>query len=287
MDLRLKKAIAGILLALLFLVVFAVTGGKKKTNQPIVNQPMNEEAEISQSERNVSLITVFDNYQADPRLESGWGFSCLVRVNGRSLLFDTGADGVTLLSNMEKLAVDPSEIEAIFLSHIHGDHVGGLNEFLQENGKVKVYIPASFPDSMRQAIQSYGASFVDISGSTKIEDGIYSTGELGVLIKEQSMIVDHVKGLIIITGCAHPGIVEIVKKAKSMFPERQVLLVLGGFHLTNTSDAKLYKIIDDFKKLGVKQVAPCHCSGDRCRSLFQQAFEENFIENGVGKIIEI
>lgn len=79
----------------------------------------------------------------------------------------------------------------------------------------------------------------------------------------------------------------ILKKAKEMFPDENVYLVLGGFHLFGASDSELKTIIDDFKKLGVQGVAPCHCSGDKCRGLFKKEYKENFIENGVGKIIKI
>ena len=140
---------------------------------------------------------------------------------------------------------------------------------------------------MREKIKSYGAKYIDVLNPTKISKEVYSTGELGILIKEQSLIINTNKGLVVITGCAHPGIVNIVKKAKEIFPGEQVYLVMGGFHLSGTSDFELKNIIKDFKKLEVQKAAPCHCSGDRCRELFKEKYQDNFIENGVGKIINI
>lgn len=137
---------------------------------------------------------------------------------------------------------------------------------------MKVYIPTSFPDSIREEIKSYNAEYKDIKETEEISNEVYSTGELGTWIKEQSLVIDSEKGLVVITGCAHPGITKIVEKAKDMFSQKQVYLVLGGFHLSGSSDSVLKEIISDFKRLGVQKVAPCHCSGDRCRELFREEY---------------
>ena len=94
------------------------------------------------------------------------------------------------------------------------------------------------------------------------------------------------KGLVVITGCAHPGIAEIVLKAKQQFKE-DIYLVLGGFHLGNASTHEANEIIKEFNRIGVKYVAPCHCTGEQTISIFRNAFGENFIPVGVGKVIEI
>ncbi len=82
--------------------------------------------------KNVTLITIYDNYQYNPKLKTGWGFSCLVKVNGKNILFDTGGNDSILLGNMEKMNIDPNQIDIVVLSHIHGDHTGGLTEFLEK-----------------------------------------------------------------------------------------------------------------------------------------------------------
>ncbi|GAH99779.1 unnamed protein product [marine sediment metagenome] len=275
---------------IILLVISGVLTFSKRDRELTSQKMVEKETKISQfetSKEEVTLITVYDNYQHDLRLKTGWGFSCLVKINNESILFDTGADSPTLLSNMEKVDVDPTQIDKIVLSHIHGDHVGGLEGFLKRNGNVTVYIPASFPDSMRREIESYRAEYKDIKETEQISENIYSTGELGVWVKEQSLIVNTNKGLVVITGCAHPGIVNIIKKTKEIFPKEEIYLVIGGFHLAGFSDSELKNIINDFKKLGVQIAAPCHCSGDRTRELFKEEYGENFIENGVGKIINI
>jgi len=235
---------------------------------------------------NTTITIVYDNYDFDDRLKTGFGFSCLVETGDKTILFDSGGDSETLLNNMEKLEIDLKEIDMIVLSHIHGDHTGGLTGILKLNSDVTVYIPKSFPDSFKDDIKSYGATFVEVSDPIKIFDGVYTTGELGTLIKEQSLIIKTERGLVVITGCAHPGIVNIVRKAKQITKE-DVYLVTGGFHLSSASDADLKQIVNAFRELGVKKPGPCHCSGGRCRELFEEEYRDDFIKVGVGKRILI
>jgi 7,8-dihydropterin-6-yl-methyl-4-(beta-D-ribofuranosyl)aminobenzene 5'-phosphate synthase len=98
-------------------------------------------------------------------------------------------------------------------------------------------------------------------------------------------VLDKEKGLIVITGCAHPGIVDILKKAKQMLSDKEIYLVMGGFHLGGFSEVKLESVIEEFKRLGVKKVAPSHCSGELFRELAKQKYKKNFLEGGVGQVI--
>jgi len=235
---------------------------------------------------NITISIVYDNNEFNPELRTGWGFSCVVRLGNKNILFDTGADSPTLLSNMQKMKIKPEEIDMVVLSHIHGDHVGGLDGFLNGNNKVNVYLPSSFPASFKNKINSIGANVTEMSKSVKIMDNVYSTGELGTGIIEQSMIINTEKGLIVVTGCAHPGIVNIVRKAKELL-NKNIYLVFGGFHLGWAGKGEIENIIEDFRQLGVEKAGPCHCSGDRARELFKQEYKDDFVEIGVGKVIEI
>jgi len=211
----------------------------------------------------IIIVTLYDGYEYDSKLRTGFGFSCLVKIGGKSLLFDTGSESQTLLYNMQQLKIKPEEVEIVVLSHSHGDHTGGLRGFLNANGhKAKVYEPRVFKKP------------------TEIDTNVYSTGALGRFIKEQALAVKSLRGLIVITGCAHPGVVNIVKKAQEI--EKTIYIVLGGFHL---GDGRA--VIKEFKALGVKKVAPCHCTGDLAIGQFREEYKDNFIANGVGKIIEI
>lgn len=234
----------------------------------------------------ISIIDVFDNYSVNPDLATSWGFGCVIKTPTLNILFDTGGNSNILLSNLEKMFINPRDIEVVVISHIHGDHLGGLEGFLGINKNVKVYIPSSFSDSIRKGIKSYGSEYEDIKEARQITNGIYSTGEMGISIKEQSLIIHTNKGLVIVTGCAHPGVLNVIKKSKELL-NKEVYLVLGGFHLLGASESELKNIIEEFRKLGVQKVAPSHCSGDKCRKLFQDEYRDHFIEFGVGKIVTI
>ena len=229
---------------------------------------------------------VYDNNPYDPNLASEWGFSCFIRGKEKTILFDTGGNGKTLLSNMKKMKINPQEVDLIVLSHIHGDHTAGLEEFLKKNSQVKVYLPRSFPTGFKKEIKKVGAQYVEVEKPLEICNEVFSTGEMGNLIKEQSLIVKTEKGLVVITGCAHPGIVEIVRKAKELLKEK-VYLVMGGFHLLNTSKKGIEKVINEFQKLGVKKAAPCHCSGKLCQQIFEDKFKQDYIKLGVGAELEV
>lgn len=234
--------------------------------------------------KNLTITVVYDNYPYREGLRTSWGFACVVRGTEKTILFDTGGDASILLSNMEKLGIDPKDIDVIVLSHIHGDHVGGLHGFLESNPHVTVYLPKSFTKSFKDGVKAYGAEVVEVHEPTRICTAVYSTGELGTWIKEQSLVIRTDKGLVVITGCAHPGIVNIVTKARELLDDN-ILLVMGGFHLLDKSRAEIEKIINSFKQLGVQYVGACHCSGDTARRMFASEYKKRFINIGVGKAI--
>ncbi|GAG60652.1 unnamed protein product [marine sediment metagenome] len=234
--------------------------------------------------KDLSITVSYDNNPYKERLKTAWGFSCVIRGTEKTILFDTGGDGSILLTNMEELGINPKEVDLVVLSHIHGDHVGGLSSFLRKNPEVVVYLPKSFPKGFKDEVKGYGAKIVEVQEPLKICEGVYSTGELGTWIKEQSLIIHTEKGLIVITGCAHPGIVKIVDKAIDLVKD-DVLLVMGGFHLGGESRGEIENIVSSIRKLGVSYVGPCHCSGDTARQLFKEEYGENFINVGVGRVI--
>lgn len=231
-----------------------------------------------------TLTITFDNNPGVEGLQTGWGFSCLVRGAEKTVLFDTGADGRVLLANMDKLALDPQQVQVVILSHIDGDHVGGLERFLEANSEVTVYLPRSFPGNFKAQVRQTGAQVVEIHKPQEICPHLYTTGEMGTGILEQSLVIETQPGLIVMTGCAHPGIVNITKRAKQT-REQPVHLVLGGFHLSGTSSSRIESIISDLQALEVAKAAPCHCSGDLARQLFAEAFGDNYLSVGVGKTL--
>jgi 7,8-dihydropterin-6-yl-methyl-4-(beta-D-ribofuranosyl)aminobenzene 5'-phosphate synthase len=236
--------------------------------------------------KDITLTIVYDNNPYEKSLQTAWGFSCVIKGAEKTILFDTGGDGTMLLSNMGKLGIEPLEIDAIVLSHIHSDHTGGLMDFLRRNPDVVLYLPKSFPEGFKKEVRSQGATVVEISEPTGICRGVYSTGELGSYLQEQSLVVATDKGSIVITGCGHPGIVRIVEAAKEMIPG-SVGLILGGFHLQGETKQGIEKTISQLMTLKVTHVGPCHCSGTLARELFQRAWGQNYMNVGVGRAIHI
>ena len=234
----------------------------------------------------MTITVVYDNNPYKEGLETGWGFSSLITGMEKTILFDTGQDGSVLMSNMEKLAIEANSIDLVVLSHIHGDHTGGLDSFFGKNSKVTVYLLKSFPKKFKDNVRTYGLKIVEVEQSVKICENVYLIGRLGRLIKEQALIVKADKGLIVIAGCAHPGVVKIVNTAKDLLKD-DILLVMGGFHLEWVSKGKTEKIISAFRQLGVRYVGPCHCSADKPRSLFEKYFGKNYINIGAGKTITL
>jgi 7,8-dihydropterin-6-yl-methyl-4-(beta-D-ribofuranosyl)aminobenzene 5'-phosphate synthase len=232
------------------------------------------------------IRVIFDNVRYDEQLISAWGFSCIIEGLQQVVLFDTGSDGNILLANMGKMGIDPGDVDKVFISHIHGDHTGGLEVFLHQNPRVTVYLPASFPDSFKKSITALGAEVRALNKPEKLFDNVYTTGELGAWIKEQSLVINTPKGLVILTGCAHPGIVQIVSKTKGWL-QKEVYLLMGGFHLQGQPLRELQRVGGELKKLGVKKVAPSHCTGDAARKSFRELWGQNFLESGVGAIIEL
>jgi len=231
------------------------------------------------------ITVVYDNNPYDPRLQTAWGFGCLVEIGEKTILFDTGGDGVTLLRNVVTLEIEPTSIDTIVLSHVHADHTGGLTSLFAMGVRPTVYVPRSFPSDFKSRVWAH-AELVEVQQVANIANGIYSTGEMGTGIVEQALILSMAKGLAVVTGCAHPGISEIVRRAKEIGGDK-IYLVLGGFHLDGAHEARIKEIIVDFQRLGVRKVAPCHCTGNRAIALFRGAYGEGFIQNGAGQVIEI
>ena len=224
---------------------------------------------------------VFDNYSFDKRLKTSWGFACVVTGLEKTILFDTGGDGPILLANMRACGIAPKQIDAVVLSHIHYDHTGGLGAFLDAHPRVTVYLPKVFPEGFKHKVRGAGATVVETDQPRQVCKGAWTTGVLDGGIPEQGLYLKGGKGLVVITGCAHPGIVDIVKAAKVHAGARPDT-VMGGFHMGGASERRIRQVIERFKKMGVARVAPTHCSGDETRRQMKEAFGEGYLPAGAG-----
>ncbi len=233
----------------------------------------------------LTITIIYDNNTSNPKLTSAWGFSALIEYRDHTLLFDTGGDGQLLMENMRILEIDPTRIDSIVLSHAHEDHTGGLTALLNTGAKPVVYLLPSFPSSFKHQIEQY-TQISEVSPGQSFAEGLSTTGEMGAVIPEQALVIQTEQGLVVITGCAHPGIVTIVEQAQDLFAE-PVHLVLGGFHLGNNSEAEINAILADFRRLGVERVAPCHCTGESAIRMFAAEYREDFIPVGVGTVIRL
>jgi 7,8-dihydropterin-6-yl-methyl-4-(beta-D-ribofuranosyl)aminobenzene 5'-phosphate synthase len=233
----------------------------------------------------VTITVVYDNHDYDSRLRSDWGFAALVELGETNLLFDTGGDGDILLANMSALELDPLNIDHVFLSHIHGDHTGGLAALLAAGARPVVWVPRSFPVTFKERLRAY-TEVREVSSAVEVLPGAYSTGELGSDIVEQSLVLETSRGLIVITGCAHPGILNVLTKVKEQHSP-ELLMVVGGFHLGGASHAELEHVVSQMQDWGVQQVAPCHCTGDEAIRMFTEVWDEDFLTTGVGTVIVV
>jgi 7,8-dihydropterin-6-yl-methyl-4-(beta-D-ribofuranosyl)aminobenzene 5'-phosphate synthase len=235
---------------------------------------------------NPLTITIsYNNIPFDPRLTTDWGFSALVERRDEILLFDTGGNGQILLRNMQVLEVDPARVQNVVLSHAHSDHTGGLSAFLDASSHPPVFLLASFGTSFIQSVKQR-TEVIEATPGLQIAENILTTGNVGGSIPEQSLVIRTRKGLVVITGCAHPGIVRIVERAVALTGE-PVYLVLGGFHLRDMSDDQIASILRDFRRLGVQKVAPSHCTGERAIAMFAAEYGDDFLRTGAGSIIHV
>ena len=216
-------------------------------------------------ENKMKVTIVYDNEVTKEGLRAGWGFSAFIQdKQAPPLLFDTGANSPTLLHNMKELGIDVKHIGRIVISHSHGDHTGGLSDILELNKDAEVYFPAS----CGQAIP--GRKVTPVTEPMQICDNVFSTGELKDI--EQSLAIKTDKGILIVTGCSHPGVKYIIDTASRF---GKVHGIIGGFHGFH-----------DFKGLnGLSLICPCHCT--QYKSEILRLFPQQCLECGAGLIVEI
>lgn len=214
------------------------------------------------------LKIVYDN-EAREEFLGAWGFSCMVEHSGKKILFDTGWDANILLYNMDKFDINREDIDIIVISHYHWDHSGGLAQMLHPS--VKVYVPVSFSKRMVEEIKKK-CEVIEVAEQMEIIPDVYTTGALGTRTKEQSLSLRTKEGIVVLTGCAHPGLENILEGAKKLGELRGVI---GGFH--------------GFDKFGhldrLSLIIPCHCTAHKEKIM--ESYPDVSTVGYAGKIIEI
>jgi 7,8-dihydropterin-6-yl-methyl-4-(beta-D-ribofuranosyl)aminobenzene 5'-phosphate synthase len=255
------------------------TAAPTPTSPPAVSQPPGQ----------VQITIVYDNTAVEPGLEAEWGFAAWIDYGDQDILFDTGPGGPALLGNLVQLGLDPAEIDVVVLSHEHGDHTGGMMTLLQTGVRPAVYAPSAFGSSYKRLLGER-AELVEVTGPVEILPGLHTTGELWTTLRgqegalaEQALVIETSEGSVVITGCAHPGIVPIVRAARQVVPG-DVALVMGGFHLMDKTDRAVDAVAASFRDLGVSQISPTHCTGEQAIARLAAAYGDDYIEGGAGRI---
>lgn len=232
------------------------------------------------------ITVLFDNTVADRRLEAGWGFAALIEHRGHTLLFDAGADARVFGANLDSLGIDPRRVEAIAVSHAHGDHAAGLGALRARGVQAPLYGLASFPAAFREG-PARGFPVREAAPGQELSPGVFTTGGMvdrAVGIPEQALVIPTDSGLVILTGCAHPGIVAIVRRAVESY-HAPIHLVAGGFHLVDKTESQVDAVIAEFRQLGVRRVGATHCTGERAIARFAAAYGRDLVPMGAGRVL--
>jgi len=232
------------------------------------------------------VTILYDNTVHTPGTKADWGFACLIEGAEKTILFDTGTQPDILRHNIEILGIDLNTVDQVVLSHEHGDHTGGLWFFLEKKTGVPVYFPASFSSGFSRRVESAGAATVKVTEPQEICKDVWVTGEIKGPVNELGIFLNTGQGLVVISGCAHPGIAAMVRHARSVL-NKDVYFVFGGFHLMEKSKADVGAIIEQFQEAGVRKCGATHCTGEQQIEWFRQAYGKNFVEMGVGRVIRI
>src|SRR5713101_2968674 len=267
------------------------------------------------------ITILYDAFGTDPSMSKDWGFSALVEIAGKRILFDTGNDADIFAANVKAKGVDLKTLDFVVLSHRHSDHMAGLNYVLSVNPTVRIYapkegfgiygssLPSSFyrkdetlppemryyggepPQTMKFGAAWHGAKFELIDKTTEIFPGItlialVSDAPGTKELKELSLAVNTSEGTVLVVGCSHPGIDKIVEAAAAINPK--IHLIAGGFHLVVASDEVVAKAVtalkDTFK---VESVAPGHCTGEPTFAALKKAFGDRYLYAGLGTTLPL
>lgn len=267
------------------------------------------------------ITVIYDAFGKDASVKKDWGYAALIEVGGRRILFDTGNDAETFAHNVKAKGIDLTNLDFVVLSHRHGDHMAGLSRVIEANPKVKIYapkegfgvyggsLPRSFyrkneqlPPEMRYfdgkppQTMVFGsawekANFELIDKTTQVAPGVWLISQVSDAVgtrelKELSLAIDTPDGVILIVGCSHPGIENIVQEVSKINPKIQ--WIAGGLHMVGASDEAVLKVSQSLRDTyRVQNIAPGHCTGEPTFAGLQQAFGRRYFYAGVGTVLNL
>jgi 7,8-dihydropterin-6-yl-methyl-4-(beta-D-ribofuranosyl)aminobenzene 5'-phosphate synthase len=259
----------------------------------------------SQGERAHAVkVTILSTMLADKGIGE-WGFAALVEVDGRPILFDTGARPETVLRNAAEMKIDLAQVTDVVLSHNHDDHTGGLVTLRRELAKTNpkalsrahvappIFWSRPGPSERNPMIatkreyEALGGTFVIHSSFDRLSPGVYLTGpvprthpeknygrkgKIGPLAspdgviddtvpEDQSLVIETDRGLVVVSGCGHAGIVNTFELAQHETRDDRVYAAIGGFHLFDASEATLTWTADQLKRMHLAYLIGAHCTG--------------------------
>jgi 7,8-dihydropterin-6-yl-methyl-4-(beta-D-ribofuranosyl)aminobenzene 5'-phosphate synthase len=267
------------------------------------------------------ITVLYDAFGKDTTMTKDWGYAALVEISGKRILFDTGDDPGILAKNAKAKGVDLKRLDFVVLSHRHSDHVGGFSFLRSVNSQVTVYapkenfgvfgsdLPSTFyrkdeslpaemryysgtpPETMKFGTVFPGAHIQLIDKTTEVVPGITLIALISDApgtkeLKELSLAINTPEGIVLIVGCAHPGIDAIVAEAAKINPH--IHFVVGGFHLVTAQDPAIEKVAaalhDTYK---VDYIAPGHCTGEPTFALLKRAFGDRYLYAGLGTTLGV
>lgn len=255
--------------------------------------------------------------------EHGW--AVFIETDQGNFLFDTG-QGKSIVNNAQYFNKDLSTIKGIIISHHHIDHTGGFLNVLEQVDKVKVYShPDLFKNSYvidegkqrnigipfrREILESRGTQFKFNTSFRKIAPDLMLSGEIprltefekgskkfllktkegyaqDLIFDDQTLIVNTEKGLIIILGCSHSGMINIINHIIDKTGQNHIRTIIGGTHLGSASEETKEKTIQALKKFDIEKIGVSHCTGLETSMRLFQEFGDRFFFCNVGSIIDI